>query len=150
MELIERVNDLITNYLQQNKIELVEITYRREGQGMVLRLLIDTPSGITIKECEDLNNFLSEMLDSENVIEERYILEVSSPGLDRPIKTDRDFKRSMGRELYITTYEPIDARKTHQGKLIGMDKENIVMESNGVSTVIPRYKIARAVLKLEF
>lgn len=151
MEIIERVKELARDYLETNGIELVEMTYRREQDGMCLRLLVDKPGGIVVRECEDLNNFLSDALDNALTINERYLLEVSSPGLDRPIVTDRDFERSMGTALIVTTYEPVDGRKAHEGKLIGMDKENnIVIESNGISTVIPRGKIARAVRKIEF
>ena len=97
-----------------------------------------------------MNNYLSELLDKEDVIPDSYTLEVASPGLDRPIATDRDFERAMGRTLEVTTYEPIDMRKTHEGILIGMDKEKIVIESRGISVVIPRDKIARARLRVEF
>ncbi|MBI5143450.1 MAG: ribosome maturation factor RimP, partial [Candidatus Omnitrophica bacterium] len=86
----------------------------------------------------------------EDLIAERYTLEVSSPGLDRPIETDRDFERTMGKDLEITTYAAIDGRKSHRGRLIGIDKEKIVLETNGISTVIPRDKIALARLKIEF
>jgi len=150
MEVVERVKELISSYLEENNIELVDVTYKREQGGMTLRLLVDTPEGITIAECEALNNYLSERLDKENVIEEHYLLEVSSPGLDRPIATDRDFACSMGKVLDITTYEPVDAKRTHAGRLIGMDKDNIVVESKGISTVIPKLKIAKAKRKIEF
>jgi len=149
MEIIDRVKELISGYLKDNGIELVEITYRREQGGMTLRLLVDTPSGIRIDECEGLNNYLSELLDTEDVIQEHYIIDVSSPGLDRPIKTDRDFERSIDKTLEITTYEPIDGRKTHEGRLVGIAKDGIVVESKGISTVIPRNKIALARLKIE-
>ena len=150
MEIIDRVKSLIESHLEENNIDLVDITYRREQGGMVLRLLADTPEGITIAECEALNNYLSVVLDTENVISEHFILEIASPGLDRPIVSDRDFTRVMGKELDIRMYEPIEGSREHQGKLIGMDKENIVIESGDISTVIPRLKIAKAVLKLEF
>ena len=150
MEMIERVKELIANYLEEHEIELVEVTYRREQEGMVLRLLVDTPEGIRIRECEELNNYLSEALDKENIIDERHTLEVASPGLDRPMKTDRDFERAMSKVLEVSTYEPIDGKKQREGKLIGMDKENIVIESSGTSTVIPRGKIAKAVRKIDF
>lgn len=149
MEVVEHVNALIANYLEKNGIELVETIYRRESGGMTLRLLADTPEGITIAECERLNNHLSELLDKEAVIAESFVLEVASPGLDRPIVTDRDFTRSMGKELDMRMYEPIDGKREHQGKLIGMEKENIVIESDGISTVIPRAKIAKATLKID-
>ena len=148
MEVIENVKSLINSYLEENNIVLVDTIYRREQGGMVLRLLVDTPEGITIADCEALNNYLSELLDKENVMDGAYILEVSSPGLDRPIVTDKDFTRSMGKVLDISTYEPIDMRKSHSGKLVGMDKDSVVIESDGVSTVIPRQKIAKAALKV--
>ncbi|MDD5437204.1 MAG: ribosome maturation factor RimP [Candidatus Omnitrophica bacterium] len=150
MEVTDRVKSLIEQYLEKSGIELVDITYKREQGGMVLRLLADTADGITIDECERLNNYLSEVLDREDVIAERFILEVASPGLDRPLVTDRDFTRVMGKELYIRMYEPIDGTREHQGRLMGMNSDSIVIESEGVSTVIPRTKIAKATLKLEF
>jgi len=149
MEIVDRVKELAAGYLEDNGIELVEITYRREQGGMTLRLLVDTPSGIRIDECEGLNNYLSELLDTEDVIQEHYVIDVSSPGLDRPIKTDRDFERSIDKTLEITTYEPIDGRKTHEGRLVGIAKGEIVVESKGISIVIPRAKIALARLRIE-
>ena len=150
MEVVDRVKLLIEGYLEDNGIELVDIIYRREQGGMVLRLLADTPEGITIAECEALNNYLSELIDKEEVIAEHFLLEVASPGLDRPLGSDRDFARVMGKELELRMYEPIGGKREHQGKLMGIDKDNIVIEANGISTVVPRLKIAKAVLKLEF
>jgi ribosome maturation factor RimP len=147
-DIVERVKGLVGPYLSENGIELVEITYRREQGGMTLRLLVDTPEGIKINECEGLNNYLSGLLDAEEVIGEHYLLEVSSPGLDRPIKTDRDFERVLGKDIEVTTYAPVDGRKTHEGRFVGMDKEKIVIEAGGVSTVIPRSSIAAARLKI--
>jgi len=149
-DIVERVKELVGPYLDTSGVELVEITYRREQLGMTLRLLVDTPEGIKIDECESLSNYLSGILDKEEVIGEHYILEVSSPGLDRPIKSDRDFERSLGKDLEVTTYVPIDGRKTHEGRFIGMDKDGIVIESAGVSTVIPRKSIALARLSIKF
>jgi ribosome maturation factor RimP len=148
MDIIEKVRHLAEPYLARNGMELVEMTYRREQGGMVLRLLVDTPEGVTVDECEALNNFLSETLDRESIIDERYTLEVSSPGLDRPLKTDRDFERAIGREIEVSAYEAVDGRKAHKGTLIGMDRGNIVIESAGVSTVVPKVKIAMARLKI--
>ena len=148
-EVTERVKALSQGYLDDNSIEIVEIMYRREQGGMVLRLLVDTPAGIRIDECEGLNKFLSVTLDAEDAIKESYTIEVSSPGLDRHLTTDRDFERVIGKDIELTTYERIDERKAHDGILVGMDKETIVIESGGVSTVIPRKSIAVARLKIE-
>jgi len=149
MEIIEKVRGIVRRYTEDHGIEIIDIIYRREQPGMVLRILADTPEGITIAECEGLNNFLSGEFDKEDVIQDHYTLEVSSPGLDRPIKTGRDFERTMGKFIEVMTYEPIDGKKALEGTLIGMDKETIVVESEGISTVIPRGKIALARLKLE-
>ena len=150
MEIIDRVKEIAEVYLRDHGIDLVDIVFRREGSGLVLRIVADTLKGITVSECTGLNKFLSEVLDREDVIQDRYTLEVSSPGLDRPIKTDRDFERSMGKELEFTTFEAIDNRKTHEGVLVGMDEDNVVIERQGISTVIPRINIALARLRIEF
>jgi ribosome maturation factor RimP len=149
-ETIGRVKALADNYLKDHNIELVDVIYRRESPGMVLRLLVDTAQGITLAECEKLNKYLSEVLDKEDAIEGHYVLEVSSPGLDRPLSSDRDFERVVGSELCITTYEPIEGRRSHEGKLASSDNEKIVVESAGKSITIPRKKIAKAVLKIDF
>ena len=150
MEIIDRVREIAEVYLRDHDIELIDIVFRREGSSFVLRIAADTADGITVSECTGLNKFLSEVLDREDVIQDRYTLEVSSPGLDRPIKTDRDFERSMGKELELTTFEAIDGRKTHEGILAGIDKDNVVIERQGISTVMPRSKIALARLKIDF
>ena len=148
-EVAERVKALAQAYLDDNSIELVEIMYRREAGGMVLRLLVDTPEGIRIDECEGVNKFLSATLDIEDLIKERYTIEVASPGLDRHLTTDRDFERVIGKDIEATTYERIDNKKAHAGRLIGMNKETVVLESGDRSTVIPRKSIAVARLKIE-
>lgn len=149
-DIIDRVTGLIEPFLVENGIELVEMTYRRETGGMTLKLLIDTRDGIGLDECEMVNKRLGELLDAEDIIQEHYLIEVSSPGLDRPIKTDRDFERSMDKDVEITTFAPVEGRKLHEGHLVGMDKENIVIESRGVSIAVPRKMIAVARLKIEF
>jgi ribosome maturation factor RimP len=150
MEITDKVKEIAEVYLKDHGIEIIDIVFRREGSGLVLRIVADTINGITVSECAALNNFLSETLDREDVIQDRYTLEVSSPGLDRLIKTDRDFERSVGKELELTTFEAIDGRKTHEGVLTGMDKDNVVIERQGISTVILRIKIALARLKIDF
>jgi Uncharacterized protein conserved in bacteria len=150
MEIVDRVREILEVYLKDHGIELIDIVFRREGPDLVLRIVADTLKGITVSECTGLNKFLSEVLDREDVIQDRYTLEVSSPGLDRPIKTDRDFERSIGKSLEFTTFEAIDGRKTHEGILIGVEKDNVVIERQGISTVIPRSTIALARLKIEF
>ncbi|MBU0881591.1 MAG: hypothetical protein KKE81_05275 [Candidatus Omnitrophica bacterium] len=81
IKIIERIKELIDPFLDASGIELVDMTYRRESSGMTIRLLVDTPEGVRIDECEAVNKTLSELLDKEDFINERYVIEVSSPGL---------------------------------------------------------------------
>lgn len=150
MDITQRVQELLETYMNDHGIELVEISYKKTQEGMTLRILVDTPNGIRMDQCEALNHYVGEVLDRENIITEHYVIEVSSPGLDRPMKTDRDFVRNVGKDIEVTTYEMIDGRKTHEGCLIGMDAGTIVIEREGVSTVIPRNRIALARLRLDF
>ncbi len=149
MEIVERVKEIIADYLNENAIELVDIIYRRESSGMALRLLVDKSEGIRLSECEALNNFLSARLDEDLLLDERYILEISSPGLDRPLKNDRDFGRVLGKEIEMDTYSPIDGKRHLVGTLLGMDGESVVIGSGDISAVVPKAMIAMARLKIE-
>jgi len=116
----------------------------------VLRLLVDRiGGGISVAECEALNTFLGTKLDEEGIMEERYLLEVSSPGLDRPLKTDPDFRRAMGCPVVIDTARPVDGMRHIEGLRIGANAAEIVVESRGVSTVVPKDVVAHARRKIE-
>ncbi|MFH1189113.1 MAG: ribosome maturation factor RimP [Candidatus Omnitrophota bacterium] len=149
-KIIESIREMMGPFLNEKGIELVDVTYRRESSGMTLRLLVDTPEGIRVDECEAVNNALGDMLDKEDLISEHYLIEVSSPGLDRPIRTDRDFERTLGKELEITTFAPIDGSRSHKGVLVGINGLEAVLEAGGISVAIPRDKIAMAKLNIEF
>jgi len=125
---VEKVKEAIGSLLDENKIEFVDITYRRESNGMVLRLLVDNEGGITIGECADLNEKIGALLDKEDIVTERYTLEVSSPGLDRPLKTRRDFERLVGKKIRVHTYEPIEGkRRDCEGTINSVDDEAVTV-----------------------
>jgi len=130
----------------KRQIGIVDVTYKREGGTFVLRVLADKEGGISMEECTRLNNEISELLDGESVIEERYVLEVSSPGLDRKLSKDSDFTWAVGREIKVTTYAPLEGRNMFTGVLVGLGKGTVVIDENGTSTEIPREKIAGAKL----
>jgi ribosome maturation factor RimP len=142
----EKVKQLIGNLLSDKRIELIEMTYRRESGGMVLRLLVDKEGGITLDDCTHLNERIGDILDSEDVIADKYTLEVSSPGLDRPLKTRRDFERLMGKEVHVHTYEPVEERRDHEGAIRYVDDEKVRI--NDVEIRLD--KISRAKLKIDF
>jgi len=98
-------------------------------------------------ECAELNNELSELLDKDSTTEAAYLLEVSSPGLDRKLKKDEDFKWAIGRKIKVTTYVPFEGKNVFSGKLLGLGEGCVVVEDKGASTQIPRDKIANAKLE---
>ena len=150
--LAEVVRDAVADALPSQGVELVDLSFRREGSRMVLRLLVDKPGGITVDECTHLNQMIGEILDREDLIHDRYTLEVSSPGLDRPLVTKRDFERNIGRKVKITMDKAlIDREKIEEGKLCQVDDENIVIVGkNGTSKIIPLKGIKKAILEVEF
>ena len=148
MEVIEKLKQLAEPIAKARKFYIVDITYKREGGRVVLRILADKEGGITIDECARLNNELSELLDKENVIEEQYVLEISSPGLDRKLKKDEDFLWAVGKRIKVATYAPLDGKNVFSGVLVGLGDGTVVLEENGMSAEIPREKIANAKLAI--
>jgi len=144
-EIIEKIRELISNLLLENKMELVDILYRREAGNMVLRLLVDKEGGITLDDCAKLNEDVGNILDQENAMPDKYLLEVSSPGLDRHLKTKRDFQRVIGQRINVHTYEPIEDRRDYNGEVSEVDDENVIV--SGVK--IPLKKISKAKLEIK-
>ena len=142
----DKVKELIEPIAAEKGFCIVDVTYKREGGKHVLRVLADKEGGITMDECSRLNNELGELLDAENTIEEQYVMEVSSPGLDRKLKKDSDFAWAVGRIVKVTTYEAINGEKFFLGTLLGLGEGTIVVETEGLSAEIPRDKIASAKL----
>lgn len=141
------VEKIVLDLLKDKKdIELVDVEYVKE-QHWYLRVFIDKDGGIEIDDCQELSEQLEERLDKTDPIKESYILEVSSPGLDRVLKKERDFKRETGKMIDITTYAPIDGKKEFVGKLTGFDKETITIDDNQVFSLD---KVAMIRLHIEF
>ena len=146
MKIIEKVKELLDPIAKKQGYYIVDITYKREGSKFVLRVLADKPGGISMDECAGLNNELSEILDKENVIEEEYTLDVSSPGLDRKLKKDGDFVWAIGKKVKVSMYAPLDGKNVFTGTLVGLGDGTVVIDEAGASTEIPREKIANAKL----
>ena len=118
----QRTEQLVLPIIQSNKFELVDVEYVKEGGTWYLRAYIDKPGGITVDDCEIVNRALGDLLDREDFIEDSYILEVSSPGLGRPLKKETDFVRSQGKEVEIRTYRMVERQKEFRGILKAWDK----------------------------
>lgn len=112
---IEEISKYAASLLPSMGLELVEVQFRREGHGWVLRVFIDSEQGITIDHCADVSREISAYLDVEDLIDYQYNLEVSSPGLERPLKSLMDFERYMGKKARVKLREPIDGQKVQIG-----------------------------------
>jgi len=152
MQVVEHVTKFLAPISEREHLEVVDITFKRECSGMTLRVLLDKEGGMSIDEYSRINNELSEVLDKESIISSPYTLEVSSPGLDRPLKTDRDFQRAIGKEVKVTTYAPlVDRKNVIIGKLLGIGKNTlVVLDKEGISAEIPKELIAKAKLEITF
>lgn len=131
--------------------ELVDVEYVKEAGTWYLRAYIDKPGGITVDDCEAVSRKFSDVLDEKDYIEDTYIFEVSSPGLGRPLKKDKDFQRSFGEEVEIRTYRPIDRQKEFVGELKAYDKESVtIVYEDDTEQTFQRQEIALIRLALDF
>jgi ribosome maturation factor RimP len=128
MSRIEEITkELVMPILEENNFELVDVEYKKEGKHWYLRVYIDKEGGITLDDCQLVSEYLSDRLDEVDPIDHSYILEVSSPGLDRPLKTPRDFKRNIGKEVEVHLYQPVDKKKKFTGELLEYTGDKIIL-----------------------
>lgn len=151
----EKVTRLAGSLTQSLGFELVEVEFKRIGRSMVLRIFLDKPGGINLDDCADFSHELSQILDVEDFITEHYTMEVSSPGLDRPLKRQEDFVRYAGRLVKVRTFELLpdadgNRRKTFLGTLIGLEDGIVRIKLNeGQLAEIPLDRIAKTNLEFE-
>ncbi|MGN0290629.1 MAG: ribosome maturation factor RimP [Lachnospiraceae bacterium] len=122
-----QTEEWILPILEKYNFELVDVEYVKEGSNWYLRAYIDKEGGITVDDCETVAREMNEILDREDYIEDSYIFEVSSPGLGRPLKKEKDYVRSMGKELEIRTYRSINGSKEFYGILTDYDDKNVTI-----------------------
>lgn len=127
----QAVFDLCEPVAASYGLELVQVQYRREGHGWVLRIMVDREGGVTVDECGSLSREVSDLLDVEDLIDASYNLEVSSPGLDRPLTKLADFDRFAGREINLRTVQPIEGRRNFKGILEGIQNEVVKLLVDG-------------------
>ena len=123
----QKTEEILTPIVDEYGFELVDVEYVKEGGNWYLRAYIDKPGGIMIDDCEVVSRRLSDILDEKDFIDDSYIMEVSSPGLGRPLKKEKDFKRSLGEEVEIRTYRMIDKQKEFTGILKAYDENTVTI-----------------------
>lgn len=147
----QQAEALLLPIVEANHFELVDVEFIKEGGMWYLRAYIDKDGGININDCELVSRAFSEELDQKDFIEENYIMEVSSPGLGRPLKKEKDYVRSMGKEIEIRTYRAIDKEKEFYGILTAYDNNSVTIEQeDGSLRIFEKTDIALIRLAFDF
>lgn len=149
-----RTEELLQPILEKRGLSLYEIEYVKEGPDWYLRIFIDKPGGIDIEECGDVSLEISDPLDEENFIQGAYILEVSSPGVERPLRSLQEIQEHIGHHIHVSLYVHIEGEKEYEGKLLTVEDDVITIEYQVLSRKkkieIPYDKIAKARLAVAF
>lgn len=132
----QKTEELLIPLIEQHQFELVDVEYVKEGQEFYLRAYIDKPGGITIDDCVAVSREMNELLDEKDYISGTYTFEVSSPGLGRPLKKEKDYVRSMGKELEIRTYKALDKKKEFYGILTAYDQNTVTIVTEDEQTLV--------------
>ena len=132
----ETTESLILPILERNQFELVDVEYVKEGSAWYLRAYIDKEGGITVNDCEQVAREMNEILDREDYVEDSYVFEVSSPGLTRPLKKEKDYIRNIGKPVEIRTYRTIDHKKEFAGILKAYDADSVTITDENEEDIL--------------
>ena len=149
---LERVRSVATRVTADRGFELVDVELKRAAGGQLVRLYVDKPGGIGLDDLQCVSEEVSAILDAEDPIESRYTLEVSSPGLDRPLKNEADYRRFAGSLVRVSSYEPVDGRRHWTGRIVSCEDGvvTLALEKERSSAMVPLAKISHGRLEVEF
>ena len=149
---LERVRSVATRVTADSGFELVDAEMKRGADGVLVRLYVDKPGGIGLHELQSVSTEVSAILDAEDPIEGRYTLEVSSPGLDRPLRTEDDYRRFLGRLANLSSYEPLDGRRHWTGRIVSCEGGVVTLdlEKGQGAALVPLSKVSHGRLEVEF
>ena len=145
-----RAEELLTPIAAANGCEVYDVEYVKEAGNWYLRGYIDKPGGITVNDCETVSRAFSDKLDENDFIEDSYIMEISSPGLDRPLKKEKDFQRNMGKLVEVRTYRPIEKQKEFCGILTAFDSNSVTIDEDGTERTFEKKDMALIRQAIEF
>ena len=134
-------------------LELVDLELKRERSGHRVRLFVDKPGGVGLDDLQGVSEELSAVLDAEDPIDSSYTLEVSSPGLDRPLRTEDDYRKAVGRLVRLSSYEPVEGRRHWVGRLLAVEAGAVALgleKEKGLEVRVPLSKVAHGRLEVEF
>jgi ribosome maturation factor RimP len=144
------VRELIEPTVTEHNIELVDVEYIKAGKVWILRVFIDKKQGVTVSDCQKLSREIEDLIEVHELISDPYNLEVSSPGLDRPLKIEADFLRNKGKQIQLTTYSPIEGRKKFSGIVLDVKDKVLFLKDKGDYQELELANIAQAKLVIEF
>lgn len=153
---VDIVKEAVSPIIDEQNFELVDIEFLKEGKNWFLRLYVDKPGGIDIEDCAWVSEKVSDLLDEmdPDPIPQAYFLEVSSPGAERPLKSDQDLENAIGQYVHLSYYQQVEGEKFHEGTLLSVTEEDVSIEiriKTRTKTIeIPRDKIAKARLAIKF
>ena len=145
----QSVIELIEPGLLVDGLELVDVEFKKEGKNWVLRIYIDREGGVTLADCQKVSRLAGDLIEVEEAIEPVYTLEVSSPGLNRVLKKEKDFHKYSGKKIYVQCHAPMDGRKKFTGILTDFIDQSIHLEVDGQHYTIPLNLVAKANLVIE-
>ncbi len=149
-DIINKATQYVMPIIEENNFELVEVEFIKEGANYYLRLYVDKEGGFSIQDCEKVSRYLEAKLEEDDFIEKAYILEVSSPGIDRILKTDKEYIKYKGRTVDIKLFKPIEKTKEFQGELIGLIDNQIIIQENGKQLKFDKKDVAVCRLSVIF
>lgn len=141
---------MVRPILDEGGYELVEVEFVKEGGNRILRFIVDKPGGIDVEDCTRISEYVSAKLDEEDPIDGAYFLEVTSPGAERPLKKADDFRKAVGRNVFITTTETVQGRSEFEGILKSWDEQQLEIQSGKKVYLIPMDRVASARLAVVF
>jgi len=148
-KLLQEVRQVVEPILESQGFELVDLEYQRESQGWVLRIYLDRQGGVSLDDCAGISHEVGAVLEVKDLIPSAYILEVSSPGLTRPLKKPEDFNRFRNQMVKIKLYEPLDGRRNFKGTLLGLEGDRVRVEAEQQVYELPLQRIAKANLEID-
>ena len=148
--IVKSVKNICEKIATDLNYELVDLEYVKDSGNYYLRVYVDKPGGITLDDCQTMSMAVSEKLDENDPFPDAYYLEVSSPGLDRPLKTDKDLKRNIGKDIELKLYSALNDRKNYEGELLDYNNTEIIIISNEDRIQIPRELVSIIKLAIKF
>ncbi len=146
----DEVFELVSPIAESFGLEVIEVLFEKKYDGMNLTVVIDKDGGVTIDDCEKLHRAIDAPLDELDPIDTPYILNVSSPGIDRPLKTERDYRRNLNQKISVRLYKPLDGKKIYDGVLVSYDDETFTLQVKNKQIIFNKKDTAKVEPIIEF